>query len=36
MFPEILSHVITRLEQARKNGLLQAYALIGGFEEAQW
>jgi hypothetical protein len=36
MFPEILSHVITRLEQARKNGLLQAYALIGGFAVSAW
>ena len=36
MFPEILSHVITRLEQTRKNGLLQAYALIGGFAVSAW
>lgn len=36
MFPEVLSRVVTRLEQARKNGLLQAYALIGGFAVSAW
>lgn len=36
MFPEVLNQVSTRLEQARKNGLLQAYALIGGFAVSAW
>jgi hypothetical protein len=36
VFHEVLSRVITRLEQARKNGLLQAYALIGGFAVSAW
>lgn len=36
MFSEILSQIIIRLEQARKDGLLQAYALIGGFAVSAW
>ena len=36
MFSEILSQIITGLEQARENGLLQAYALIGGFAVSAW
>ncbi|MBY0249626.1 MAG: hypothetical protein K2Q17_18390 [Nitrospiraceae bacterium] len=36
MFSEILGQINTRLEQARKEGLLQAYALIGGFAVSAW
>jgi hypothetical protein len=36
VFPEVLNQVLTRLEHARKNGLLQAYALIGGFAVSAW
>ena len=36
MFSEILSQIMTGLEQARKDGLLQAYALIGGFAVSAW
>jgi len=36
VFSEILSQIVTRLEQARKDGLLQAYALIGGFAVSAW
>jgi hypothetical protein len=36
VFPEILSQIVTRLDQARRNGFLQAYALIGGFAVSAW
>ena len=36
MFSEILSQVVTQLEHARKKGVLQAYALIGGFAVSAW
>jgi len=36
VFSEILSQVVTQLERARKNGALQAYALIGGFAVSAW
>ena len=36
MFPEVLSQIVTRLERARESGLLQAYALIGGFAVSAW
>jgi len=36
VFSEILGQIITRLGQARKDGLLQAYALIGGFAVSAW
>jgi hypothetical protein len=36
VFSEILGQIVTRLEQARKDGLLQAYALIGGFAVSAW
>lgn len=36
VFPEVLSQIVTRLEQARENRLLQAYALIGGFAVSAW
>jgi hypothetical protein len=36
MFSEVLSQIITRLERARENGLLKAYALIGGFAVSAW
>lgn len=36
MFPEVLNQVVTRLEHARKNGLLEVYALIGGFAVSAW
>ncbi len=36
MFREALIDIVHRLEQARQNGLLHAYALIGGFAFAAW
>jgi hypothetical protein len=36
VFSEILIQIIIRLEQARKDDLLQAYALIGGFAVSAW
>lgn len=36
MFPEVLSQIVTRLEQARESGLLEAYALVGGFAVSAW
>ncbi|MDH4328159.1 MAG: hypothetical protein OEY21_01725 [Nitrospira sp.] len=31
-----MSQIVTRLERAGKNGLLQTYALIGGFAVSAW
>ncbi|MER3423452.1 MAG: hypothetical protein C4293_09700 [Nitrospiraceae bacterium] len=36
MFREALADILSRLEQARAHGLLQAYALIGGFAVSTW
>lgn len=36
MFQEALATVLSRLETARTLGLLQAYALIGGFAVSAW
>ena len=36
MFREALIDIVHRLERARQNGLLHAYALIGGFAVAAW
>jgi hypothetical protein len=36
VFPEALSQIITRLDQARENRLLHAYALVGGFAVSAW
>lgn len=36
MFEEALTKVLSRLEEARTQGLLGAYALIGGFAVAAW
>ena len=36
MFPEALTNVLSRLETARTHGLVQAYALIGGFAVSAW
>jgi hypothetical protein len=36
VFPEALNQIITRLEQAREQRLLHAYALIGGFAVSAW
>ena len=36
MFREALIDIVRRLERAKQNGLLHAYALIGGFAVAAW
>lgn len=36
MFREALTDLLSRLETARDRGLLQAYALIGGFAVSAW
>jgi hypothetical protein len=36
MFQEALTEILSRLETARNRGLLQAYALIGGFAVSAW
>lgn len=36
MFPEALIQIVGRLDQARKQRLLQSYALVGGFAVAAW
>jgi hypothetical protein len=36
VFSEILSQIVTRLDQARKSGLLETYALVGGFAVSAW
>lgn len=36
MFREALSDIVRHLEQAKQDGLLQAYVLIGGFAVAAW
>jgi len=36
VFEEALSQIIHRLDQAREKGLLQSYALVGGFAVSAW
>ena len=36
MFPEALTQIIGRLDQARDKHLLQAYGLVGGFAVSAW
>lgn len=36
MFEEALSQIIDRLDRARAQGLLQSYALVGGFAVSAW
>ncbi len=36
MFQQALADILSRLETARTRGLLQAYALIGGFAVSAW
>jgi hypothetical protein len=36
VFQEVLTDLLFRLETARNRGLLQAYALIGGFAVSAW
>ncbi len=36
MFPEALTQIVGRLDQARTQRLLQAYALVGGFAVSAW
>ncbi len=36
MFAEALTEIVHRLDQARTNGLLKQYALVGGFAVSAW
>ena len=36
MFNQALTEIIRRLEEAKRNGLVQHYALIGGFAVSAW
>jgi hypothetical protein len=36
VFPEALTTIIRRLDQAREKRLLQSYALVGGFAVSVW